>query len=331
MNDNTESNANKNKSQDGPSSTNTDHWNPKRFRMEVRDQAVAASFVEHDECMTVELLTTLCRALVTTNQEIWERCKPFYCTMINSAGSPAVKCTFYRVGFWNIRAKTKRQYHPESVKFQSVVELTKRSFEIPISLPERLECLVVLPQTKGNDIMPDYALILKRSMLLIDDILVGFLLEFKAFLENQQIALGKVEAWLVQADEDVIFLQNQFNVTIPCGGATWQTLGSPFASWAACKQQLSKTRCSRCGSNFEVHNRKQENGWVYCQQDQQPGCFPLTSSLTLSLKYECPGTIDVKFCIESPNERSRLIKFLEFAKHNAAGKENVTTSTSTGS
>lgn len=316
MNDIDETKSDDCQGQDCTSSNNkSDNWNPSKFILEMRHQALAASLVKQDEIIAVDHLVTVCHALVTTNREIWERCKPFHCTTIASADSQPDMCTFYRIGYVNVRGATP-QYHKDCLKFESTPELTKSCFEIPISLPEKLECLVVHPRTEKNDIMPNYELFFQRSMLLVDDILPGFLLEFKAFLENQQIALGKVDAWLMQANEDALLLQSLFKVALPCDTAAWQQMGGRFTSWETCQQGLALSECSRCGTVFKYHNQNQPNGWVSCSRGvQQSGCFPLTRFMTVLNQFECPGTIDVKFCIEIPLERSRMIKFLDYARH----------------
>jgi hypothetical protein len=159
-------------------------------------------------------LITQCHGLVVTNREIWERCKPFYCTTIASADSQPDKYVFYRVGYRNVKASTSRDHndngpfapqHHDHVTFETTSEVTRSSFEIPASFTAGLECLVFQPRPAKNDIMPNYEFILQRSMLLMDDLLPGFLLEFKTFLENQQIALGKVDAWLMQVVEYTLF------------------------------------------------------------------------------------------------------------------------------
>jgi len=269
--------------------------------------------------MPVDLLITQCHALIITNQEIWERCKPFNCTTNTSADSQQEKYTFYGIGYVNIKASSSLHVK-DCVTFESTLEVTKSSFKIPISLPKRLECFVspARCQPAKNDIIPDYELFLRRSMLLVDEVLIGFLLKFKTFLEDQQIALGKVDAWLLQADEDALFLQNQFNVNIPCDRANRQNVGSRFSSWETSRQVLASFECSRCRVAFQYHTYNEPDGWVSCKSGKQTGCFPVPSGIMALGRYECPGKVDVKFCMEIPSERNRLIRFLEFARNSEA-------------
>ena len=39
-----------------------ERWNPRKFLMQMREKAAAASFVEHDESMTLDLLITMSRS-----------------------------------------------------------------------------------------------------------------------------------------------------------------------------------------------------------------------------------------------------------------------------
>ena len=310
--------SNDSEDQDSTSRNNDiNKFNPRKFRMESREKAVASLSAERNESITLDLLLKQCHALVVTNQEIWERCKPFHRT-IDSGESQHCRCMFYRAGYSNIRANT-LPYQNNTVGFESTAEVTKKSFELPMSLPERLAHLVVFPLPEKNDIMPNYELFLERSMLLIDDVLIGFLQEFKKFLEHQQIALGKVDDWLVQADENAAFLQEQFNMTLSHHRANLQQMVGRYSSLETCQHLLGSSECLRCRVAFRHHRLDQQNGGGFCANDEQSGCFPMGERELFPGRYDCPGNINLTFCIDTPSERSRFVKFLEFLRHNDEG------------
>jgi hypothetical protein len=102
--------------------------------------------------------------------------------------------------------------------------------------------------------MPNYELLLKRFMLLNDDVLPGFLMEFKSFLEKLQVVLGKVDAWLLQSKECADFLKDHFGVTLRRNSM----LPSHISSFELCFQQLASQKCSKCQNEFRDHKRNEE-------------------------------------------------------------------------
>lgn len=298
--------------EDKSKSNDNDEGNPNQFLVEMRQQAVAAAFAERDESITVDLLITQCHALLRTNQEIWLRCKPFYCKMINAADSEISKCLFFRVGYTYVRGT--RNYK-DSFRIESEMELVKRSFEIPINLPARLQSLIIPPHPTENDIMPNYELLLQRSMLLIDDVLPGFLLEFKTLLEKQQVALGQVETWLLRANEFAYFLCSLFAVKLaPCDVYTWYRRHD-LVSEEVFDRILEAETCFRCKREFCQHIDNEED-WVDCRGDRQPGCFSLYKSRRHLLEYSWKGTMEFEFCLEIPEQQSLLSSFVDFLHHN---------------
>ena len=292
-----------------------DKWNPRKFLLETRQDAMAtsSSVEQHNESISLDILIAQCHGLVVTNQEIWERCQPFHCTTLPSYDDDTQPhdLMIYRVGYWTIRSRRTREtlFVVESPK-----EVMKSSFEIPIHLPAQLECLLPLaPKVKHTE--PKYELLLKRSMLLADEVLLGFLLEFRAFLEKRQVALGKVDSWLFQPKEHADFLRDHFGVTVSCDD---YFLSRNITSWHACKNMLHNHTCSRCEEDFENHVQYDQEGWVYCRRGCEAGSFLLREAPTKLLEYPCTRTMDFNLCIENPEVQSLLVQLLKILRNNLA-------------
>jgi hypothetical protein len=186
----------------------------------------------------------------------------------------------------------------------------KLAHEIPISLPPEVEWMVATPRPDQDDFMPNYSLLFQRSMLLIDELLSPFLLRFKTFLENQQVALGQVDVWLFHDNEHQVFLKDHFGVTVDYEDAKWHRLFDDRSARSVCG---SFVRCTRCGDEFMNHSENKVEDWRTCKTDHKPGCFPIDNERAATLcRWKFPGTIKFNICIETPEERSRLIHFVNF-------------------
>lgn len=299
--------------QDSPSNEiDFDQSNPESFMMQTRRQAVTTAIKGLDEGMTIGLLLKMCHGLVTTNREIWERCKPFCCKTFKSVGGSTDMGVFYRVRHTNAKADTCRNYQEQrELILTSEPHAIKLAFEIPIYLPAGLECLVATRRPQEDDFVPNYGLLLQQSMLLIDELVPTFLLGFKAFLESHQLALGHVDAWLFHDNDEQIFLQDQFGLTMNYTDATWHRLFDGVPAHSLCLHT-----CSRCGDRISYHNVSIMEDWWTCKTDNRPGYFPIVRQDKAEL-FRCtfPGKVEFNVSIETPDERSRLIHFVKFMEH----------------
>lgn len=288
-----------------------DPTNAEAYIKEARQLALTTGrpSVELNGGMTFDLLLKMCHGLVTTNREIWERCKPFCCKAFRSVDDSTEKCLFYRVRYVNAETRLKC-LTSEGIRcydLKSEPHIVKLVFEIPISLPAELDYLISTPRPDQDDFMPDYGLLLQRSMLLIDEFIPTFLLEFKVFLENQQLALGRADVWLFHENEPQLFLNEHFGLTVDYNNATWLRLSPTVAS---CK------KCSRCRDTWYNHEKTVED-WVTCKTDGRPGCFPLRDETKVEklLRFTLEGNIEFNASIETPDEQNRLLQFLKFVGH----------------
>lgn len=228
-------------------------------------------------------------------------------------------CVFYRIrSYVNARTVPMVFYLvvDSDVRKQLVVELgpaiSKRAFPISISLPAHLEQLVVAPRPMKDDIMPDFDLLLKRSMLLIDDIVPKFLHGFKSFLEGQNSALVDVEEWIFEDKDGSCFtLEDDYGIII-----SWKLDGLYKINVPNDESALSESRgkCLECGDDYEEHTKCNCGmDWVLCRYDyDENACFPLLDGNKKEL-FRCPYYADMQFRVSVQTKASRqcLIKFLD--------------------
>lgn len=292
------------------------------FLQELRRQVIGAANVECDHGIAINQLMPLCQALVDSNREIWDRCKPFCCKYLPLTE----KCIFFRLSRLNVHSRTPKfpgDYEETELKIHVTPRVSKCVVEIPMCLPTRLGQLVVNPRPAKDDIMPDYDLFLRQSMLLIDDVVPMFLQEFKAFLERQQVALRKVDVWLFEGkenDDEIFTLQDQSGADI-----TWDNGGFDKIDSRNSANEDDEgdedygddyDQCTRCWDKFEDHDEDTDKGGVSCRTKHGKGCFRHPHGKRKEV-FRCPfdGELDFTLTVETPEERLRLTKFLEFVGH----------------
>jgi len=164
-----------------------------------------------------EYLLKTTQALVTSNNEIWNRCKANlknHQTEQFNQLSEKPKLIFQHVGFTVVKALSRmdgngRSLAPLEFQYQCI-EQTK-AFSVPcFPLPLRT---VVIPSL-DKDGMLNYVEYLKRSFILDKSIMHPFLSIFMDHLEQFQVFLGNVESWLKENTQNVTFIEAIFNVNL---------------------------------------------------------------------------------------------------------------------
>ena len=180
--------------------------------------AGAAGAESHDLALSLRLV----RALLTTNEEIWQRCRERMCTgatgtarAVDVDGRQFFTRLIYR--FVDARpvpyicqeaAPGKQATTKIMTRFYvsaSYEKLTIRG--IPTMVPEELASIVAVPMKDG---FPDYPTYFETALMLHDDALPHFLNRFRLHLETVQVGLGKIEAWLEDAKDARAYLERTF-------------------------------------------------------------------------------------------------------------------------
>lgn len=334
--------------------SNDDPSDPRAFLLEMRRRALTRKGLraQREERTTLEHLIRTTRAILATNGEIWERCKPFCCgKVVEDTTSTTASTPSSRRSSSTILQQRQQQHPPASkasprllfcrlahstvkantydglLSMESALEVTKRSFHLPMAIPYPLNRMIALPRQPKDDIMPNFDLMLKRAMLLSEDILVLYLMEFKDFLEKLQVALGEVDSWLLETEKCKAFLKEYFGKD----GDFFEIDDDVYDESSDCDfeeryslDKFKKTKCSRCEflcSQHAIDKSSSSAGscyWTNCpsacrnNKKDQSGYFPVSLERTLML-CRLKGSIKMNFCIDEEEDRQRLIKFLSFA------------------
>jgi len=184
-----------------------------KVREKIRSTLTPLVTERHKDAELDYLINTT-QALITSNNEIWDRCKANLGNQgrrWNQLNEP-VLC-YYRRGFNEVTVSHKRnQCGALELDILALYKQQDKTFTAPC-LPHPLRT-VVIPVLCNNGML-NYHQYLKRSLLLEESILLLFLAILKDHLEEFQVFLGDIESWLMISARSAIYIQKTFNVKLP--------------------------------------------------------------------------------------------------------------------
>ena len=315
---------------------------PRTFVLEMRRRVIARKSLVHPApnsqsqppqppLPSLEHLIRTTRALIATNEEIWARCQPHYCGRVGAEerthheaphdDEKGAWLLFARVGACTVKVTTYDSHVMDTVLMKTALEVTKHEFFVPMVFPSKLRRLVPVPRVGQDDAVPNLRVLIHRATLLSDDVMVIFLMEYKHYLEQLQVALGVIDAWLLEAAKSEQYLKDTFGASLNPAGEYLQA----FKNQHLTVDPIYSGSCSRCGKKRHKHTLMRS--WLRCslsdlpmdqqqqqqQQQQQPRAyFPLTTETNLAVcKFR--GSVNLQFFIDEPRERKRLTQMVAFA------------------
>ena len=156
----------------------------------------------------LEYLMKTVQALISTNTDIWGRCNHHEALDTE----------------WNVRLlcceTAKLQADCGSYSNRSHITVTSTptmsTFNIghPPELPVSLTDIFAV-KSSGN--FYEYDEYLKKSLILSDDVLPGFLKTLQTHLEDVQVFLGRIESWILEGTSNLEYLNTLFETDIDIG------------------------------------------------------------------------------------------------------------------
>jgi len=151
----------------------------------------------------LEYMLKSVRALIKIIQEIWDNCEYHLSSWEENKSS----FTFEREIFEE--AKVEKKGRHLTITTQQVSN--KKDFGSLPAVPEDLsKLLYVDPPESESDILPYYKKYLEKSSILCKELLLPFLTGFKEHLENVQVFVGQIEAWLIEPSDVFSFMKETF-------------------------------------------------------------------------------------------------------------------------
>lgn len=273
---------------------------PKEFLSKIREKVGDALKTSPDPTSTVlvyniEQYIQMIRALLKTNQEIWDRCKELSACVISEGKTTE----FRRLGYMSIATR------PYDGKTYFITEAIKQRLTFdtsPLSqLPFELKNIFEPKPVPDHGSLIDFQSLFEKSLVLHDDVLGPFLATLKTHLESVQVCMGEIEGWLMLPNETKVFIESTFG----------KTLNSCNAQ--ECKNPLlhpNNFTCTECGYHKDDHFKKNHDLTCRrgnCRMDSYFHCW----GCELLLESSVPGTIKLDFDISNQKERGRLKKCFE--------------------
>ena len=260
---------------------------------------------DHD----LEMSLRMVRGLLTTNQEIWDRCISRSATSQNNFHDVDGKPFFTR--FVHREVSIEHHKYSRTTSFAVTIEYERIMADkhLPTNLPKELQALIVAPKVHG---FPNYPKCFDNAMTLQDDVLVPFLTLFRKHLEEVQVGLGKVDEWLGEAEDIKSFLEDVLKVKIE----------EPVAANNGCQDcresHKAETLCLNCGNTYSQHHR----GGSYLSYSTNPTLHlcPRSGNTASYLatekqfvkKVDSTGKYFDSFDVCTEAGRSKLEKFVAF-------------------
>jgi len=270
---------------------------------------------ERDRAADLDYLIKITQALVSTNEEIWERCKA------NLDKEPMVAdpgcegegngLTFVRTGFNEVTVETT----PDNwLIFKTLCEIEYEDFSIT-PFPEELSNIIPpRRRVKKEEAFINYKEYLQYSFLLEETVLLPFLAILKDHLEKIQADLGAVETWIMGSTRSISFLQETFSTVLE------------IKTQNMYNKETCNEFCLRCGYDFEDHkgintpaarnglDKDMKEFPAICSDgvDEQ-GIF-VQKSETILKRVETMDSHNISFDVSCRSEQKSLIKFLQYVE-----------------
>jgi len=206
----------------------------------------------YDDCEKDHLIKAI-RAIITTNKEIWERCRE---SMIihppNRSKKTKKKDLYFKsVTYSSINVSTNYSELYDSthslLNFETAAKLRIKKFGMPASIPSELTNILSYKEQKG-ELLPDYDHFLETSLLLCDDVLIPFLSHLKTHLEEIQVFLGRIESWLMESAGCINFIKEVFKKPLKT-----KAISEDDAICRNCCEVLKYHDFRECGTRYSFY------------------------------------------------------------------------------
>lgn len=216
------------------------------------------------------------RALIVTNEEIWNRCNKHY------LHDKLFKMTrFDEIEVWNSGDETKIGINAKETMLDFDMEPLR-------TLPD---CLAKFMPDKDATGIIDFKASFRESLVFHEDVLLVFLAQLKKHLERVQVCLGAIDQWVMDGADSAKFLEFTFDVTID--------------------DILSKIpQDCTCHSNH-LHGYHRYHDYASTNR-----CFSCQGKKVYDIvSFGGAGKVEQSFNISKEKDRAQLKRLVEYLKH----------------
>lgn len=276
--------------------------------------------LEKENVKDLDYILKSVRGLVTIIHEIWENCKE-HCVgnMEEKDNFTNEGVTMKRVLYEKVAVKASKDY----LEINSANEFSIYDFGRPPSVPKCLTDLIVLEPNKNGDIIPDYDKYISKSMILCKEILLPFLTGLLEHLQEVQVYIGKIEAWLLEPKARVDFLNELFEKKV----AEIEPMNTDYFRNRV--DQKKNPVCIRCLEPFlchrNYHTKINGNKKHHISRPNQGQHRLKCKDGTLASFYDAPSTflyesyfengdMNLEFKLSNDEDKQKMKAFFSFLK-----------------
>ena len=249
------------------------------------------------------------RALLNINAEIFGR-------VMESASnySSGNSVTLTRYGFDVVKVRQSGG----STEFITEAAVSTNAFDVDLllNLPNDLTGVLVVQYQAapfGNFI--DYNAFFRSALMLHDDILEPFLVKLKDHIESIHVLLGEMEAWLLESQRKIEFIESTFGMKLEAPTADNLHM-EEMRDCPGGHFHGSYDMCS-CKSYFRNHTYDSSSGKHICpgyrsNEGRRFMCNQTVPKTHVLKKYDDAGKFEKTFQITTENDQTKLKKCLEY-------------------
>ena len=268
------------------------------------DQETYSHTVSYDVTQNIQSV----RALLVTNQEIWDRCQGH---VQKSKKEYHVSVTRY--GFSTVKA-LKVQGGGNKIEFVTAPERSRKDIDAKslLKLPQELTNIFEPIFQPGSESLLDFESYFEKSLMLHDDVLGPFLFHLKRHLESVQVCLGEIDSWLMGPAIVCNFIETTFGVELelPDEATVEKVAKLSKCNSINCRYpHFANDMCLNCGTTYKMHNLGTSSK---CPFGRTTACFKHRPCQIIT-KYDAEdGAYDKDFIVEDEMDQAKLKKFVEF-------------------
>ena len=270
--------------------------------LKLQNESRQIPFEDMDD---VKRLFISIQALVTTNDEIWQRCvghlanqdENLYFRIIPS--TVTVNCQVAGPGC----------DHEKRMIFSTKTDIEINGFADFPQFPHILRDLFPGP-LDSTSLRFIYKQYLEKAAWLQDDIAKPYLVILKAHIQEVAVSLGKIDSWLMESVHAVHFINTHFP-----GRLESDTLSLKSCGGACGEHHESDAMCMLCFKPLANHGKFFHN--LTCGQSQlnHSVFLPKTYTLKVVIMAVKEDEASLTFRIDSDAEQDKLKRFLHFADY----------------
>lgn len=209
------------------------------------------------------------------------------------------------------KVKVVKEYGKIIISSEKKLEV--HDFGRPPPIPHNLTDLISY-HPNDEDILPDYDSYLSKSTILCDEVLLPFLIELRKHLQDVQVFLGTIEAWLLKPSIQEIFLNELFDIDIE----KVRTVDGIHYNARISKSTKNKNAlCIRCFKTLSNHNMGGRRHIHICGDYARASFHDPLSKVLYSrhcLMFDDGGKINVEFNLSFDESKDKLKALFQYLK-----------------